>query len=202
VAAWKLPLIVAAIAVPVVLGFAVAGAGVGVAIGALAAVAIVVVAVRQRPRGAIGEAHSEDRPRRLLLVVTRPVEDRKTVEGIAARAAGNGESAEVVVLAPARIGFLDRWASDVEPARRQAQRNLVLTVAALAKAGVSAEARVGDEDLVQAVEDQIGEFAASEVILVTGEAERERPPAGAEEELASRLRPRFERLRVSGPATD
>ena len=61
----------------------------------------------------------------------------------------------MLVLAPARIRFLDRWASDVEPAREAAQRNLVATVAALAKAGVEAEARVGDEDVVQAVEDQL-----------------------------------------------
>ena len=69
--------------------------------------------------------------------------------------ADDGDEDEVRVLVPARIGFLDRWASDVEPAREAAQRSLVATVAALAKAGVKAEARVGDEDVVQAVEDQL-----------------------------------------------
>lgn len=198
-AAWKLPLIVAAIAVPIVFGFYVGGAGVGVAAGALVAVAIVAVAARQRPRGALGEPPSDAGPRRLLLVVTRPVEDRETVGRIAAEALGDEgrEPAEVLVLAPARIGFLDRWASDVEASRRRAQRNLVITVASLAKAGVSAEARVGDEDLVQAVEDQVGSFAANEVILVTGSGEEERPAASAEAELESRLRARFLRLRIS-----
>lgn len=197
-----MPLIVAAIAVPVVFGFYVGGGGVGLAVGALAAASIVVVAVRQRPRGPLGEAPSANGPRRLLVVVTCPVEERGTIERIVDTALGDGdrEPAQVLVLAPARIGFLDRWASDVEAARRRAQQNLVMTVASLAKAGVPAEARVGDEDLVQAVEDQIGGFAASEVILVTAAEGEERPTASAEAELEERLRSRFERLRINGPA--
>lgn len=108
--------------------------------------------------------------------------------------------AEVLVLSPAQIGFLDRWASDLEGARREAQRRLVITVASLAKAGVTAEARVGDEDMVQAVEDQLGSFSASDVILVTGPPDED--PAGEEAaaELARRLRTGFRRLTVSGPA--
>jgi len=195
VVAWKLPLVVAAIAVPVVAAFWAGGPGVGIAVGALAAATIVVVAVRQRPLGPLGASPAEADRRRLLVVVTRQVEDPDVIERIAdvAGRAQDGGRAEVVVLAPARIGFLDRWASDVEGARREAQRTLVHTVAALAKAGVPAEARVGDEDVVQAVEDQIGGFPASELILVGGE-EGDRAAA----ELESRLRARFRRLRVSG----
>jgi hypothetical protein len=196
VAPWKLPLIVIAIAVPIVAAFYVGGPGVGVAIGALAAVAIVVVAVRQRPRGPIGPAAGESRGG-LLVVLSRPVEDPAAIAQIAAAADGAGA---VLVLAPARIGFLDRWASDVEDARRRAQRNLVLTVASLAKAGVAAEAKVGDEDLVQAVEDAIGSFAATEVILVTGRGEEDPAAARAAAELESRLRVGFRRLLVSDPA--
>jgi len=81
--------------------------------------------------------------------------------------------AEVMILAPARIGFLDRWASDLETARHEAQKTLVISVASLAKVGVVAEARVGDEDIVQAVEDQVTSFAASEVILVTASDEED-----------------------------
>ena len=86
------------------------------------------------------------------------------------RASSRSGDAEVRVLAPARIGFLDRWASDVEGARDEAQRNLVATVAALAKDGIEAEARVGDEDFVQAVEDQLQSYAADEVVLVSADA--------------------------------
>jgi len=201
VAPWKLPLLVAAIAVPIVAAFYVGGPGVGMASGALAAVTILVVAARQRPRGPIGPAVSGTGRRRLLVVVSRPVEEPATIRAIAAAAkksgAGSPEIAEVLVLSPARIGFLARWASDVEGARSEAQRRLVITVASLAKAGVVAEARVGDEDLVQAVEDQLQSFAATEVIMV-GAAAGEDPEAdAAATELKQRLRAEFRRLGVS-----
>lgn len=198
-APWKLPLLVAAIAVPIAAGFLVGGPGIGAAVGALAAVVVVFVAVRQRPRGAIGAAAPPGR--RLLVVVSRPVEDPRTVAAIAALAAAGDDhpAAEaVLVLAPARTSFLDRWASDLEGARHAAQESLVVTVASLAKAGVEAEARVGDEDLVQAVEDQIGSYPATEVVLVTAAAEAD--PAGEEAavELRERLRVPLDRFVVSG----
>lgn len=198
-APWKLPLIVFAIAVPIVAAFYAGGPGVGVAIGALAAVAIVVVAARQRPRGAIGQPPAAASGRRLLVVAACPVEDPEAIREIA-REAGEPGEAEVLVLAPARIGFLDRWASDLEGARREAQRSLVITVASLAKAGVEAEARVGDEDLVQAVEDQLGSFAATEVILASAGEEDDPAATAAAAELESRLRAGFRRIVLSGPA--
>jgi hypothetical protein len=203
VAPWKLPLVVAAIAVPVAVAFWAGGPGVGVAVGALAAVAIVAVAVRERPRGPLGESPAGGQPRRVLVVLGRAVEESGAIRELAeltgdARAAS--VPAEVLILAPARIGFLDRWASDVEGARREAQRRLVITVASLAKAGVDAEARVGDEDLVQAVEDLLGSFAATDVVLVTGRSDRDPAGAVAAVELERRLRPRFQRLVVSDPA--
>lgn len=199
-APWKLPLIVAAIAAPIAAAFYSGGPGVGVAVGALVVVAIVVVAVRDRPRGAIGG--SAVGPRRVLVVVSRPVEDPAVIRKIVATV-GSGEGLEesdVLVLAPARIGFLDRWASDLEAARREAQRNLVITVASLAKAGVAAQARVGDEDLVQAVEDALGSFAATDVILVSAGEERDPGAASAAAEFELRLRARFQRLLVSDRA--
>jgi hypothetical protein len=198
VAAWKLPLIVAAIAVPVVAAFMLAGPALGVAAGALVAVAIVYVAARQGPGGTIVPAAANDARRHLLLVVSRAVEGERAVAEIVARAAATAAepAAEVLVLAPTEIGFLDRWASDLEPARRAAQRNLVLTVAALAKAGVAAEARVGDEDLVQAVEDQLRSFPATEVVLATGEPAEDEAGEGAASELAARLQAGFSRIVV------
>jgi hypothetical protein len=195
---------VAAIALPIAAAFYVGGPGMGVAAGALGAVGIVVVAVRQRPRGAIGAAPPEAGPRRLLVVVGCPVEEPAAIAEIAAAArraeVGTAGPTEVMVLAPARIGFLDRWASDLEGARREAQRNLVITVASLAKAGIRAEARVGDENLVQAVEDQIGSFSATEVILAGGRDEQDPGVASAAAELEQRLRVPFRRLAVSGRA--
>jgi hypothetical protein len=198
-APWKLPLIVIAIVVPVAFAFAVAGPGVGVAVGALAGVAILVVATAQRPRGPIASADARDSRRHILVVVSRPVEDPEEVRRIADAAGveGSQAGAEVLVVAPARIGFLDRWASDLEAARHQAQQSLVITVASLAKAGVVAEARVGDEDLVQSVEDQLQSFPATEVILATGSEEEDEGGKAAAKELKSRLQAEFHHLVLS-----
>jgi len=173
-----------------------------VAVGALAGVAIVVAAARQKPRGPIGTTAAGDGERRVLVVVAEAVEEPGDVARIV-DAAGIRESeggTEVRVLVPVRIGFLDRWASDVEGAQRRAQEKLVATVAALAKAGVAAEARVGDEDVVQAVEDQLQSYPATEVALVSGGADDANGPAGAEQaaaELRSRLRAEFRHVRLA-----
>jgi hypothetical protein len=196
-APWKLPVIAAAIVVPIVAGFAIAGPGLGVGVAALVAFAIVWIAAQQRPLGPLGSP-AEDGRRHVLLVATCPVEEPAAVHRIAAAATlgGGDEDADVLVLSPARIGFLDRWASDVEGARQVAQQNLVATVAALAKAGIAAEARVGDEDVVQAVEDQLQSFPANEVVLISGEGEEK--DEGPAAELESRLRAEFRHVSLVG----
>ncbi len=195
-APWKLPLIVAVIVVPIVAAFLTGGPGVGVAVGALVTVSILAIAARARPLGPIVSAPAADRRRHVLLVATTAIEDPADVARIAAAAELReaGESEEVRVLVPARIGFLDRWASDVESARHGAQQSLVATIAALAKAGIAADARVGDEDVVQAVEDQLQSFPATEVVLISGRSEDEDGEAVAE--LSSRLRAGFRHIRL------
>ena len=197
---WKLPLWVGAIVVFIVGGFLVGGPGVGLAAGALAGVLLVYWAGGMRPRGGIGDAPDPLLRRRLLVVVSRPVEDPATTAAIAAEAGvdGNRDLAEVMILAPARVSFFDRWASDLEPARREAQEALVMSVASLAKVGVVAEARVGDEDIVQAVEDQVGSFRATEVVLVTADDGEDPAAAEAAVELARRLRTDFRHIVVAG----
>jgi len=170
-ASWKLPLIVAALTVPIVAAFRIGGAAAGVAIGAVAVLALLVVAAQLKPEDPIVSAPAHDDRQHLLVVVTRPVEDPATIDEIA-REAGDSE-AEVLVLAPAKIGFLDRWTSDVEGARHAAQQSLVVTVAALAKAGGAAEARVGDESVLQAVEDQLHSYPATKVVVVSGDGEED-----------------------------
>ena len=198
-APWKLPLIVLAIVVPIVVGIMLAGPEAGLALGAFGAVVLVYVAVQMRPRGGIGDSPDPALRRRLLVVVGHPVENAEATAAIAREAGVDGKRdlAEVMILAPARIGFLDRWASDLEPARREAQKTLVISVASLAKVGVVAEARVGDEDIVQAVEDQVGSFRATEVVLVTGSDDADPAAAHAADELASRLRTGFRRIVVA-----
>lgn len=195
-AAWKLPLIVAAIAVVIVGGFYLGGPGLGMAAGALAATSIVVMAARQSPRGPIVPAPLTALRRHLLVVISGVLEDERAIEQIAEVAIGTGDraDAEVLLLTPARHGFLDRWTSDSDRAWDQAQRSLVLSVASLAKADVGAAAHVGDEDLVQAVEDELRTFPATEVILVTGRPGRDWAGNAAVIELRSRLQADFRHL--------
>ena len=198
--AWALPLIVLALAVPIIAGFAIGGPGVGLAVGALAAVALIVIAARARPQGPIAPPSGSGR-RRILLAAGVPVDEPAAVERIAAEAGigGEDEPAQVRVLVPARSRFLDRWASDVRPAREAAQDRLVHTLASFGKAHIEADARVGDADLVQAVEDELRTFPATEVILATGEADDDPEGNRAAEELGARLSVPFRHLKVPAP---
>jgi hypothetical protein len=94
---------------------------------------------------------------------------------------------EILVVAPSRHRFLDRWMSDLGPGREQAQRRLVLSLASLAKAGIGASARIADEDVVQAAEDELRSFPATEVVLVTGARGRDGAGDAAAADLESRL---------------
>lgn len=198
IAAWKLPLIVKGIAVSIVGGFYLGGPGLGMAVGALAAATIIVMAVRHPPLRPIVPAPASDLREHLLVVVEEPLEDGAAIERIAAASvpgAPDEPEPEVLVVAPTRNSFLDRWASDTAPGRERAQRSLVLSLASLAQAGVAATARVGDEDIVQTVTDQLREYPATEVFLVTGEGGGE-ASATAAEELRSRLHAPFHLVRA------
>lgn len=187
--AWKFPLIIVAIAISIVGGFYLGGPGLGMAVGALAASSIVAIAVRHPPLHPIVPAPARDLREHLLVVVDEPLESGAGVERIAAASAPadpDRPEAEVRVVAPARNRFLDRWASDTRIGRDRAQRSLVLTLASLAQAGVDATARIGDEDIVQTVTDQLQAYPATEVFLVTGAA-RSSASAAAAAELRSRL---------------
>jgi hypothetical protein len=193
-AAWKLPLIVAGICVSIVAAFYVGGPGMGMAEGSLVAGIIVVMAVRHPPLHPIVPPPPADLREHLLVVVDEPLEDGTAVERIVAASAPLDPAEpepEVRVVAPAHNRFLDRWACDVGPGRERAQRSLVLTLASLARAGVDASAKIGDEDIVQTVADQLRTYPATEVFLVTGTGSA---AAAAAQELRSRLHAPFHHL--------
>jgi len=199
--AWTLPLIVAAVVVPVVAGFAVGGPPLGLALGALAVGAIIFLAGKALPRTRIEAAEPTDGRRHVLVVISRELEDPAAIERIAEEtgiADGDGD-AEVRVLAPATTGFLDRWASDTRRAEGEAQRKLVIAVAALGRAHVDARARIGDENIVLAVEDQLRTFPATSVVLATGTPEDDPEGERAARELESRLAQPFTRVVLRGP---
>jgi hypothetical protein len=172
---WTLPLIVLALVVPSVAGFALVGPQLGLAVGALTATALIVLAARARYDEPIEVARRPDRRFRLLVVTAIPISDGDDVERIA-RIAAEGNRAvaseaaepEVLVVAPALQGTLDRWASDVAKARSRAQEVVAVSMGTLTAAGLEVRGGVGDGDVVQAIEDELRTFPAQEVVLVRG----------------------------------
>lgn len=186
---WHPPLILLAVIVPAALGFVLGGPGFGISIAGLALVAIAVVAILVIPRDPIGRRPEPELARRLLVVATFPIEDADSIQRVAdeVRLGFDENDSEIRIVTPAENTFLRRWATDLQRARDRAQRDLVVSVASLTLAGVDASARVGDEDLVQAVEDELVSFDATEVFLLT----RGQPDSPAAEQLRERLLPRF-----------
>jgi hypothetical protein len=189
-AAWKLPPVVAGIALPIIAGFYIGGPGLGMAVGALAAATIIVLAVRKPPLQAIVPLRAGDLRAHVLVVLGGPL-DAAVLAAHLGQAAGGQASPEVLLVAPCRQSFLDRWTSDVGPGRYRAQRGLVHAVATLAAAGIETSARVGDENLVQAVEDELRSFPATEVVLVGDGGEEAQAAARA---LNDRLQVPLRRL--------
>jgi hypothetical protein len=173
--AWLLPLIVLAIAVPIVAAFEFAGPAGGLAVGAIAAAAILVLAAKARFDEPIEVASSPADRFTMLVVLTVALEDPRVAAVIAEIAAAGSRSArpraerrpEILLLAPATNRAVAHWLSDLRQARFDAQRRLTISVATLATVDVDAHGEVGDTDAVQAVEDALRTFGAQEVVFVT-----------------------------------
>lgn len=171
---WMLPLVVAALAVPIITGFALGGPPVGLALGALAVAVLLVIAARTQFDEPIEVASSRDRRYRVLVVASEPVDEPPLIRRIAeiadegTSALGREQEPEVRVLAPAPLHLLDRWASDLSEARAAAARVLAISIAALAAGGLDATGSVGDADPVQAISDELVTYPAREVVLVAG----------------------------------
>jgi hypothetical protein len=203
-AAWTLPLIVAVIAVAIVGGFYVGGPGLGLAVGALAASAVIALAARAKPRGPLVPAPLQDLRRHILLVSRAPLEDPRAVEEIADLCGAVdtwSEESEVRLLVPISTRLLDRWSGERRRSLEMAQRRCVLSLAAMAKAGVTAEADIGDEDVLLAVEDELCTFPATDVILVTAREEG-KEAARVAAELRGRLQTDFLHIEPVGVTAD
>jgi len=192
---WHPPLILLALILPAVIGFVVGGPGFGVMLAGFSLVGLVIIAARVIPSDSIGRVPHPGPERRLLVVTTFPIEDGPTIQRVAdeVQLGGVDPEAEIRMLTPAVNTFLDRWATDLRAAQERAQRDLVISIASLTLAGVDASAEIGDEDLVQAVEDQLRSYDATEVFLVTRSSNR---PDAAIEDLRERLQPPFRHVEI------
>lgn len=193
---WQPPIILLSVLGATVGGFALGGPGLGITVAGLSLVGLVVIVLRLAPADSMGRPPHPESARRILIVSTIPVEDPATVALLADEVGlgGLAPEAEIRILTPERPGFLDRWATDLRKARERAQQDLVISVATLALTGVSADAQVGDQDIIQAVEDELAGFDATEVYLVM--SARERETARAARLLGDRVVPPLHVIRV------
>ena len=160
-----IPLIIAAICGSIVAAMGLAGilgAGVGVAVGAIAATGLVVFAARDRPDRRLEVADTDEPGRRILVVAVAEV----TAESAQRLAALAGDATDVRLVVPVASKRLDRWLSSEDDARREAEGRLARSAGALVAAGLPVSGSVGDHDPAQALEDELHDFAADEVILL------------------------------------
>jgi hypothetical protein len=185
---WLLGLLI----VPILAGFLLLDGGVGMMLGAATVGALLIVAARAKHDEPIEVAEpGEGVPEGLLLLALTPIEDPRTASIVAAMADPSREEAggrEMLVVSPARSRRLDRWTDDLDRARFESQRSLAVSLASLAAAGVAATGRVGDGDPLQAAEDILRSFAATEVLVVAGDGESDRQIVELERRLDRPLR--------------
>ena len=187
VKSWQPPALILVVVAIAAAGFALGGPGTGISILGLSLVVLVVTLILRTPPNPIGRNPHPESARRILIVAITPIDHPKAIEEVARQVdlGGLREEAEIRVLALARNTFLERWATDLSRARERAQRDLVISVASLELAGLTAGAGVGDEDLAKAVEDQLVTFDATEIYLVAG-------TGYLDEKLLSRLETRVQ----------
>jgi hypothetical protein len=182
---FAIPLIIAAICVPIVAAMSAAGtfgAGLGMAVGALAATSLIVFAARAGPDRRLEVAEAEDAGHRVLVVAVAEA----TAESAQRIADLAGSTTDVRVVVPVPSHRLDRWLSAEDDARREAEGRLARSAGALVAAGLPVSGSVGDHDPAQALEDELHGFAADEVVLLT--ANGKDPLAKVERRLGLPLR--------------
>jgi hypothetical protein len=180
-----IPLIIVLICGSIVASMALAGlvgAGLGMAVGAVAASSLVVFASRSKPNLRLEVAEHEDEGHRVLVVATTEA-TAAAAQNIADLA---GPATDVRLVVPVDSHRLDRWMSAEDDARREAEALLARSAGALVAAGLPVSGSVGDHDPAQALEDELRDFPADEVVLLI--ANGKDPLAKIEARLALPLR--------------
>ena len=163
--AWAIPVLIAVICASIVASMALAGlvgAGLGMAVGAVAATGLVVFASRSKPDRKLEVAAAGDDGHRVLVVATAEA----TAESAQRIAELAGKTIDVRLVVPVPSHRLDRWMSAEDDARRDAEGLLARSAGALVAAGLPVSGSVGDHDPAQALEDELRDFPADEVVLL------------------------------------
>jgi hypothetical protein len=174
--------ICAAVAAAMALSGTEVGAGLGMAVGALAATSLIAFAARAKPEKRVEVAESGDAGYRVVVVaLAEPTPD--AAQRVAELA---GSAADVRLVVPVASRRLDRWLSAEDDARHEAEARLARSAGALVAAGLPVSGSVGDPNPTQALEDELRDFPADEVILLA--ADGEDPLAKLESRLGLPLR--------------
>jgi hypothetical protein len=163
---FAIPLIIAAIGIPIVAAMALAGtfgAGLGMAVGALAATSVVVFAARSKPQPKLEVASADEAGHRVLVLAVA-----EATPAAAQRIADiTGSPSDVRLVVPVPSHRLDRWLSAEDEARHEAEARLARSAGVLVAAGLPVSGSVGDADPAQALEDELRGYAADEVVLLS-----------------------------------
>jgi hypothetical protein len=84
----------------------------------------------------------------------------------------SGAEVEIDVLSPVMASRAHHWAGDVDREREQAQARLQASLAWATEQGFVVKGEVGDHDALAALEDELRDSGADEVIIVTQPSER------------------------------
>lgn len=123
--------------------------------------------------------------RHVLVIASAPLAGDELLRALTIEGGGR---VELDVLAPVLASRFRFWASDVDRERAEAQRRLAASLAWAAAHGLDARGEVGDADPLLAIEDELRDHGADEVIVTAPAAERrswlsDRMLAHLEEEL-------------------
>lgn len=106
----------------------------------------------------------EDGRRHVLIVADETLAGEELARQLTA---AGGADVELDVLAPIVAPASHRLASDVDGERREAQERLRASLAWAGDHGFRARGEVGDTDAMTAIEDELRDFGADEIIIAT-----------------------------------
>jgi len=105
---------------------------------------------------------------RILVVANETCAGRALLEELRSRVSVGDE---VMVVAPALNSRLRHLFADTDKATAEAEERLSESLRALRDAGIEARGAVGDSDPVQAIEDTLFEFDATQIVISTHPAD-------------------------------
>jgi hypothetical protein len=102
--------------------------------------------------------------RHVLVIANQALEGRELREQLMSV---HGERVEIDVLAPLMLSHVHLGVSDIDREREQARERLERSLAWAREQSISARGVVGDPSATSAIEDQLRDFGADEVIVVS-----------------------------------